>query len=291
MSIERYFGPSAVTFNSYQNALTAIVEVLGFRVPVVMPVTASPDALAAVLRGGGEPILLDICPDTLQMDPQMLREVLDEIKAAAVILTRPGGQPVDPALHAITHDVPTILDSRLPAHTRVAADCCCTFNVFNLPDVGALVIHKFSQQVTELKRIRSGVLGLSAEIVSKLDEIGCKRLAEDQQQTQRTPLAAAQVYMELLGEKYAYPFSESPEWPYFIVAVDNADRVVAHLHSHGIIATKPVMPLHMLSEINSRWVEKPSYPTAEYLAKKLVALPTNSGIIGSIVTLLGEVNT
>lgn len=298
--LEQHFGPSAVAFNTYQNAISAILEVLGSRahlIPVILPITASPDTISAVLRGGGDPILLDIRPQTLQIDPVVLAEVLAEVKAAVVILTRPGGQDVDPELLKIVGDLPTILDSRLPPHEDIEPNLCCTFNVFDLAPLvgtGAMVFHKFSQQVRELKMVRAGVLGLAANLNDALAAYTMKRLATDPSLGVRRGQQAivAKRYMELLHEKYVYPFDQSPEWPYFIVRVDNADRAVAHLHSHGVAITKPVFPLHMLSEVNRRWVEKPSYPVAEGLAKKLVALPTHVGILGKesmIVSLLSEV--
>jgi len=298
--LEQHFGPSAVAFNSYQNAISAILEVLGSRshmIPVILPITASPDTISAVLRGGGDPLLLDIRPQTLQIDPVVLGEVLTEVKAAVVILGRPGGQDVDPELLALTTELPTILDSRLPPHEDIESNLCCTFNVFDLAPLvgtGALVFHKFSQQVRELKMVRAGVLGLAANLNDALAAYAMKRLSTDPslgvRRGQQT--IVANRYIELLKENYALPFISSPEWPYFIVRVDNADRVVAHLHSHEISVMKPVYPLHMLSDINRRWVEKPSYPVAEGLAKKLVALPTHVGILGKesmIVSLLSEV--
>lgn len=298
--LEQHFGPSAVAFSSYQTAISAILEVLGTRtqrIPVVLAVTASPDTLAATLRAGGDPILLDIRPQTLQIDPDQLRTVLDELKAAVVILARPAGQPVDPALLAMTEDMPTILDSRLPPHEDIEADCVCTFNVFDLALLagsGALIIHRFEQQVRELKMVRSGLLGLSANLNEALATTALKRLASDPKLANRKAeqIRVVRRYSNLFAGKLAYPFDQSPEWPYFIVAVDSADRAIAHLHSHDITAAKPVYPLHLLSDINKRWVEKPSYPVAEELSKKLIALPTHSGILdkeGIVVLHLEEV--
>jgi len=299
--LEQFFGPAAVAFGTYQAAVSASLEVLGTRthlIPVVLPITAAPDTIAATLRGGGDPLLLDIRPQTLQIDPDALREVLAELKAAVVILTRPGGQDVDPELLELTKELPTILDSRLPPHQRIENDCVCTFNIFDFSAMlgtGALVVHKFDQQIKELKMVRSGLLGLSANLNDALSAYALKRLKLDPclDERRKAQKQVADKYIELLKEKYVIPFDQSVEWPYFIVRVDNADRVVAHLHSHGIEAVKPVFPLHMLSEINRRWVEKPEYPVAEGLWKKLVALPTHTGIIGKesiIVERLLEVS-
>ncbi len=297
--LEKYLGP-AVAFGTYQGSISAILEVLGSRthlIPVVMPITASPDTIAATLRAGGDPLLLDIRPQTLQMDPGELRTVLDELKTAVVILPRPGGQLVDPELLELTKELPTILDSRLPPHADIEdSECVCTFNVFDLGPVigtGSVVVHKFEQQLRELKLVRNGLLGLAGNLNDALAAFALKRLREDPglQARRNAQATVAGHYIELLKEKYVFPFDQSPEWPYFIVRVENADTAVAHLH-HEIEVVKPVFPLHMLSDINRRWVEKPEYPVAEGLWRKLVALPTHMGILGKesmIVDKLSEV--
>lgn len=301
--LEQYFGSAAVVFGTYQAAISAILECLGTRshlVPVILPVTASPDTLAGVLRAGGDPLLLDIRPQTLQMDPEYLRLVLAEVKAAVVVLTRPAGQPVDPALLEACGDNPTILDSRLPPGGEIRdidKDSVCSFSVFDFAPIvgtGALVIHKFDQQLRELKIIRNGVLGLSGNMNDALAAYALKRLKEDPGLYTRSARQAqvAGTYLYLLKESHVLPFESSPEWPYFIVRVENADKVIAHLHRE-VQAVKPVFPLHMFSDVNRRWLEKPSYPVAEGLFQKLVAIPTHLGILGKesmIVSRLSEVS-
>lgn len=298
--LEQHIGTGTVVFGSYQTAVSAVLEVLGSRshlIPVVLPITASPDVIGGVLRAGADPLLLDIRPQTLQIDPEALREVLTELEAAVVVLNRPAGQPVDPELLSLTAELPTILDSRLPPHEAIGPECTGTFSLFDLGPVvgsGAAVVHKFNQQVHELKMVRNGILGLACNLNDVIAAVARKRLLSDPALTKRreTQATVAASYIALLREKYVFPWDTSPEWPYFVVRVENADRAIAHLHSAGISAMKPVFPLHMLSDVNRRWVEKPSYPVAEGLWKKLIALPTHLGILGQeskIVSILSEV--
>jgi dTDP-4-amino-4,6-dideoxygalactose transaminase len=296
-TLEKQLGPASVVFSTYQAAISAILEVLGSRsqtIPVVMSVTSSPDTLSAVLRAGGEPVLIDIRPQTLQMDPGMLRTVLSEIGTAVVILGRPAGQYVDPELLELAGDLPTILDSRLPPG-NIEVDSCCTFSVFDLgvlAGCGALVIHKYSQQVTELKLSRSGVLGLSASLNDVVAANVVKRLRSDPNLATRRSeqVIVANRYIELLKEKYVFPFDSSPDWPCFFVGVGDAARVSAHLHLRGIEVIQPILPLNLLPEVYMRMEETPCYPVAESLHKKLVALPTHPGVLGKETIVVERMN-
>lgn len=289
--LEKFFGPCAVVFNTSQNAVAAIMETLGSRtnaVPVVLPVTAAPDTIAGVLRGGGNPILLDIDPGTLQIAPEMLQMVLDEIETAVVVLTRPGGLQVDPRLVEMTKELPTILDTKLLPHEELVEEPA-TFVLYDFGTIagdGALLIHRFKDQISDLRRVRSGVLGLAANMNALTAEKILKEYKSDLR-------ASYDAFQRRAAEAYTKAFGRTwytgIEWPYFIAAVDNADRVVAHLHSHGFEAMKPVFPLHFLSEMHMRWTEQPSYPVAEELCKKLVALPTHSGILFMIDDIVAKI--
>src|SRR5689334_7869041 len=93
ISLDKYFH-NGVTVNSYRTAIQMCLEVLGTRlapIPVVMSVTAAPSVVAAVLRSGAHPCLVDISEKTLQMDPLILKEVLEELKECIVLLSLPPG--------------------------------------------------------------------------------------------------------------------------------------------------------------------------------------------------------
>lgn len=287
--LEAFFGPTAVVFNSYQASITAILEVLGSRtheLPVILPITSSPDTISAVLRSGANPILLDINADSLQMEPALLTEVLETIKSAVIILDRPGGMPVDPALLAIAKTLPTIIDTRLPPHQGSTQDCVGTFTVFDFGPIvgsGSLVIHKFTHQVRELKMVRNGLLGLAASMNDALCALAHKRLkSQPKLQDRKTAQAqAVSLYRNFLeGKNHEIVFPECQERPYLMVVVENANKVVAHLHSLGLPVVKPVFPLHYLPIMQRRWQETPEYPVAESVFNRVVALPTHPGILG-----------
>lgn len=286
--LEAFFGPASSVFSSCQAAITAALEVLGSRthdIPVVMPITALPDTISAVLRAGGNPILLDINPNTLQTEPSMLKEVIDSLQAVVTVLDRPGGMPVHADLLSLVQDLPTIVDTRLPPQLGNDAYCVGTFNVFDLSPVigtGGLVVHKFSDQVHELKLVRSGLLGLAANLNDMLSALAYTRLRNnpDLAARKQAQQKVFSTYSDLLSGKKEILFPECLEKPYCILRVNSANKVIAHLHSFGISAIKPVFPLHTLPIMQRRWQETPEYPVAEELTDKLVALPTHPGVVG-----------
>jgi len=295
--LEQYIGPTAVAFASYQSAVGSILEILGSRTvdtPVIMSIAASPVILAAVLRAGATPFLLDIDPGTLQIDPEAVQEIIDEVKTPVFIFDRPGGQPVDPRLLELAADFVTIVATKLVPRVDSESDCVGSFTVFTLQSVvgsGAIVQHKYQEQVKELKQVRSGILGMSENLNETLAALALKRLKSvDNRPTQKL---AAEAYLSELLERRPLPFVEGSEWPYFVVAVENAQRVVAYLHTDGVAAVQPVYPMHMYPSIAKRWTQTPSYPNAEAVCNKLVALPTHLGVRGkeeAIVKWLLEVS-
>jgi len=299
--LEKFLSPASVVFSTYQAAITATLEILGSRtheLPVILSVSASPDTIAAVLRSGACPLLLDINPATLQIDATLLREVLTELQAAVVVLDRPAGLPVDPELLEIVDDLPTIIDTRLLPNLGMADDCIGTFTVFDLGPVigtGAVVIHKYGEQLNELKIVRNGVLGLAAHLNDTLALMAYELLKTDPSLEKRKAMqkTVADTYASLLSGKLSCLVDDNVEWPYFVVSVKNADKVIAHLHSYDISVLRPIYPLHLLPNISRRWAEKPSYPNAESVGNTLVALPIHPGVVGKeaiIVEKLLEVS-
>lgn len=289
--LESFFGPTSVVFNTYQSGVTAVLEILGSRIrdlPVVLPVTTSPEVLAGVLRSGAIPFLLDIEPEFYQIDPVLLEEVLEELKTAVVLLHRPAGLQVNPRLLELCEDLPTIIDTRLPPHLGMKPDCVGTFTLFDLSPIvgtGSIVIHKYSQQVNELKIVRNGLLGLTAQLNESLCSTALERFKQD------PTLAAYKAARRKVADLFESELNEAlntDELPYFVVKVEDADRVVAFMHSEGIAIGKPLFPLHLLPQIAKRWAEPPAYPVAEELRNKLIALPLHPGILDNVTLIVSK---
>lgn len=295
--LERYFGPAAIVFSSYHASISAILEILGSRsndIPVILPVTISPEVLSGVLRSGATPFLLDIEPNHFQIDPELLKEVIGELNGGVIILNRPAGIPVNPELLEICKDLPTIIDTRLPPSLDIEADCVGSFSVFDFAPIigsGALIIHRFAQQVNELKMVRNGLLGLSANLNDALSALASKRLHDDHRldnykKTRRTVVGN---YIKCLKDRNM-EYITGPDDQHMIVSVPDADRVIAYLHGEGFALTKPIFPLHMLSHVNKRWAQKPEYPVAESIQNNYVALPVHAGILEKEAHLISKMS-
>ena len=292
---------TAVAVSTVQLAIQMCLEVLGSRthmIPCILPVNASPDTLSAVMRAGAQPVLLDINGGTLQMCEKRLKEALDELESAAVILTRPGGHPVSPALLDLVQDVPTIVDTRLLPHTQLddnPDDLCGTFNVFDLTQVcgaGAVIRHKYKQQLLMLRTMRSGVMGHSGELPGILAALAKIELSDTTRN--KNYLDTVEKLRELLWgqvERGIIPWLASPGGPTpLLVFVPNAKRAITQLRSHQIEASQGSYPLHLLDEVRGRFKETPEYPVAEQVSNHVLAVPCDPRRASEIAKIILSVS-
>jgi dTDP-4-amino-4,6-dideoxygalactose transaminase len=277
--VDDYF-EHAVGFNTYQLALQSTLELLGTRLaplPVIMPISSSPDTMSAVLRSGAAPVLLDLDYQTLQMNPTQLQEALQELKTAIVLLTLPGGQPVAEGLLKQVVDLPTIIDTRLvPDKPPKSIGAFTVYDITCMAGSGGVVVHKFPQQLHDLRVIRSGELGHAGALSWPQLNYFHSRYPKVASRKQHQALIAHWYKSDLqkCNKSGMIVFTDSEEWPYFLVRVVDAQRVVAHLQSEGVQAMLGCYPLHLVDEMKNRWKVAPEYPVAEKLMNELVALPT-----------------
>lgn len=284
--LEKLIAPGySCAFDSVQNAVQAACELLGTRidvVPVILPVTAPPDTLAAVLRAGCHPLLLDIEEDTLQMDPIQLKEAIDMVegdeKVPIVLFTRPAGLPINPELLKMVEDLPSIADTRLLPHPElVGEDVPCSFNIFDLTPIcgsGAVIVHAFEDNLTNLREVRSGPMGLNAA------------LPEQQAKHAHAVLGCFDVELAIYKDVAGYfaqhlPVLGPSRWPAPVwVRADNARKVAAHLASYDIEAKIGLYPLYKLEEVRRRYAEDPEYLVAESLENSFLCIPTHQNMQG-----------
>lgn len=269
-------GPYACATASVQIAVQSCLELLGARVdviPVIMPVTSAPDTLSAVLRAGGHPLLLDIEEEYLQMDPAQLRDALDMLeeqnRVPVILFNRPFRMPVREELLELVLDYPSIVDSRVvPSEQLSGPDISCTFNVFDLSTVcgaGALVIHKFPEQVDQLKMVRSGPMGLDGALPEMLAE----EAVHVQSYWQTTREHYWGEVEKFIGTEHQI-MGPSTEPGVVWLKVDNARRTGATLKSYGIEAAIGLAPLYDIEEVKRRYQEEPEYPVTKALENSFV---------------------
>lgn len=263
----------ACAFSSQQAAITACLELLGTRaniIPVVMCVTSPPDTLSAALRAGGHPLLLDVDPQTLQMDPEQLEMVIKDLDTPIVVLNPPGGADIDPRILDLVQDLPTILDSRVPLRPKQESRCQAVFNVFDMAlhagGPASIVMHKFEPQVTQLKLVRSGIMGLSADLHPSIAKAILSSIREESSSVKDAFEDALSSHGMSLMVKPNHEPSR------LFIRVPNARKVVAHLTSFGIDAVVGIFPLCQLEEVKIRYKEPPDYPGAESLDNQVVAI-------------------
>lgn len=288
-SLEAYIakGHTCVT-NGVQTAVQACLELLGTRssvVPVILPITASPDTLAGVLRAGAHPLLLDIDEETLQMDPAQLQEAIELLaqdeKVPIVFFNRPFGSPVRPELLDQVEELCSVcVADVIPHPDLVEEDLPAVFNIFDLTPVcgnGAAIIHVFHAQVKQLKAVRSAPIGLDAA----LSETQAKHVLANLKSFPLEVSLYKNVVCSFLEEPEAPEHLLHSKWPAPLwFRVPNARRVVAHLASYDIEASVGIQPLYNLEEVKGRYMEDPEYPVADKLQNSFVCVPTHQDVQG-----------
>lgn len=256
-----------VATNTYQLALQLVLEALGSRtldIVAIMPVTASPEALAAVLRSGALPCLLDINPFNLQLDVAMLKEAVSKCENCVVITS---GDNVSSSIRDFLkeEDIIEICDTRHTINPFVATEPKATFEIYDLaPLIGAggFIVAQFPDILEDIKTVRSGILGHAGHLSPKISSFLEARVYIHEIYVQNRKNYEQNHGMKLITD-FRYP----------LLVTESADRVIAHLHSYGVTATRGCVPLHKMDSIKDRWEATPSYPIAEKMFEKVTALP------------------
>ncbi len=278
--LEASFGPGSVLVSSSCLAFQMVLDLLGCRkdlIPVIMSVAAPHEVLAAVLRASGQPVLVDISEDTLQMDPEILASTLESFeKGAIVILDRPGGDEIDPELLEVTcNKAPTIVDSRFtPALPVLASEQIGDFCIYTL-DSCAVIVQAYEEQQVQLKSLRSSFLGYYAHVLpmSKFTsdlitpDLECKSVVD--------------IYNKLLKKPLAIAEDSRCYRTHVAVEVADVQRAMAHLISMNVQVYPAISPLHLVPAVRARFAQddEPVYPVAEHYSTRILALPCHASLL------------
>lgn len=285
---------------SYQVSLKLCLELLGTRskdVPVVMAITSPPATISAVLRSGAQPVLIDVDEGTLQVCPEVLAEVLEELKGHAVVLLhRPGGAFISEDMHHQLEKVPTIVSAGFLCGPQEVNDHLLgSFNIFDgRTEVGAgsLLFHDYPKQISELRVLRSGLLGYEGDLALPLHEDMRRYVTEQLTAVREVRQEVARGYEQAaksLGREDLLGLPNSDLVAHYLLRVSDSQKTVAHLSSFGVQSKLGVFPLHYVDVLRKRWQEEPSYPVAEALSDSVIALPVHSGVLGSELTIIEKV--
>lgn len=255
-----------ICVNTYQLAIQVVLEALGSRTTdifVPMSVCSAPEVLAAVLRSGAQPLLLDIDKDTLQINLDLLKEVVDNVENVVVITQ----YPTDPTLRSYLSekDLIDICDTRrIPTYPNKVTTQGA-FEVWDLAPIintGGVIFSKFGDIKKLISYIRSGFLGHSAHLTSdQAYELTFWPKSGHNKTYEYYEQAAKDLKVPMVMGRYP------------LVVAKNANTVIAQLASYRVKAELGCVPLFLFEEIRERWAENPDYPNAEEMFNKVVALP------------------
>jgi hypothetical protein len=171
--------PNSASFNSIHNAVQACLEMLQSRSKelVVLASVVTPTAvMSAVVRSGALPLIVDLDSKYRQLSYKDLREIKEEVSLPmCVILERTVNKDINPSLLESVQDIPVIVVNYFTP-TNNQAPLPGHFNVFILP-YGALVQSEY--ELADIKNIRSGSLGLCADLDTVSDLYNCGYVADE----------------------------------------------------------------------------------------------------------------
>jgi dTDP-4-amino-4,6-dideoxygalactose transaminase len=273
---------------------------------VVVPANTFVATAEAVVRIGAVPVLIDVDPRFLLMDPERLATVIDDTGARAVVAVHLYGQM------APMHDIARVARSRGclliedAAQSQGAAqdgdgmgawgDLAATSfypgkNLGAYGDGGAVLSRSAElARTVRLLRNHGSEVRYRHEIVgwnSRLDTmqavvLRAKLRRLDEWNDERR--AAADRYAELLrdADRVALPATapaNSHVWHLYVVQVPERDRVLAELQAEGIgVGVHYPVPVHLQPAYSSLGKRAGAFPVAERASESILSLPIYPGI-------------
>lgn len=264
-----------VTVNTYQLALQIVLEALGSRtldLVACMSVTSSPEALAAVLRAGAQPLLLDINTSTLQMDLESLKEIVPKLENVVVITSYPTDQGIRDFL--VENEIIEICDTRMVPNVSESMKPKAHIEIWDLAPyilTGAVIFTDFPDLKEALIEIRSGILGHGAHLTTSQ----LWSLSSFSAITSWPKLCNIYREYKLFGDvvNTDQRFKVILSGRYPLAIVKDATKTIKDLSAKGIEAKLGCYPLFAFPDILARWADSPDYPGAYEMQNKVVALP------------------
>ncbi|MGN6326411.1 DegT/DnrJ/EryC1/StrS family aminotransferase [Pseudolysinimonas sp.] len=267
---------------------------------VVLPANTFIATGEAVSRIGAVPVLVDVDPDHLLMDPDATNAAVTS-RTAAIVPVHLYGQmaPMTEILAvAERHGLPVVEDNaqaqgasspagRAGAVGRIAATSFYPGkNLGAMGDAGAVTTGdaELAHAVRELSAHGSSVKYVHERIGmnSRLDAVQAVALSAKLRRLESWNAArrsAADRYAELLADIDAVAAPRSREgnidvWHLYVVQVDRRDRVLTALGEEGIgAAIHYPTPVHLSPAYAGLGIARGAFPVAEAAADRILSLP------------------
>ena len=299
---------SCVAVNSGTAALhlaLSLVDIMDKE--VILPSLSFVSTAHAVRYNGGNPVFVDIDPDTLCIDPQTVKKLITK-KTKVILPVHYAGMPCD--LGEISelckqHNIVLIEDAAHAAGTTYKnkkigchgdAVCFSFHPVKNLamPTGGAITINsKITKEFSGILKSRRW-LGITGRKGSTYDvtnlgwnyymnefsaAIGIEQLKKlDKTNLQRKKIAKR--YAKELEIEEKMPFDKNCSFHFYWIQVKNRKNFMEEMDKKNIETGIHYLPIHKMSFYNS----KAKLPITEKISKRIVSLPTHPNLTDNDVS-------
>jgi perosamine synthetase len=279
----------AVAVSSGTAALHLAVLALGIGPgdEVVVPAYTFPATANVVALAGARPVLADVDPETMNLDPERI-EVTRQTKAVVAVhlFGRPARVEELPDGVAVLEDAAGALGAQ-----RQGRPCgglgvlgCLSFHPRKIVTTGegGAVTTDHGEIADAIRRMRHHGIeprgefeiatpGLNYRLSDILCAIGIPQLARlDELLAERARVAAA--YAERLGDLVETPAADGGDvhgWQAYVIQVDGAAEKIAALRAQGIEAQVGTYALHQLAAYR----DQGDFPRASRVFERAIALP------------------
>jgi dTDP-3-amino-3,4,6-trideoxy-alpha-D-glucose transaminase len=271
---------------------------IGQRDEVITTPHTAVATVAAIELAGAKPVLCDIEPDTLLINPVEIERMISP-RTRAIIPVHLFGQPVD---------LQPILDLAERHNIRVIEDCaqahgafyrgkrvgswgsmgCFSFyptkNLGAIGDGGMIVTDddELSARIQMLREYgwKRRFISETAGTNSRLDELQAAilrvKLRHLDSDNEKRRVIAAQ-YTDALAGHLSVPVSKTDRagvFHLYVVQTENRADLQQHLEAHGIgTAVHYPVPVHLQPAYRGSLGDKGSFPVAERAAEQVLSLP------------------
>ena len=296
LGVQHVIGVGSGT-DALQLSLTALGVTQGDEV-ITVPNTCVP-TVAAIVATGARPVLVDVHPETLTLDPQLLEPAITP-NTKAILPVHLYGHPcdIDPIVTiADRHNIPLLEDCAQAHGTRYKGKRCggdgaaAAFSFYPTKNLGAygdggavatndeaLATHlRQLRNYGEEKRYHHTVKGINSrldEIQAAILRVKLAYLGEDN----AARCQHAETYREHLAD---LPLILPPEAPWatsnhhlFVIRTTERDALATHLRDHGIgtLIHYPI-PIHIQPAYADLCTKEGSLPVAETACQEVLSLP------------------